>query len=431
MNKIRIVLLCHLSCKDIRDNLSLRKLWPENIFRKVLHKKLIQYEDNAPWNLSLIQELEKHKELEIHVVSPHIGLRKEIASFSLGAIAYHFFKSDSFFPFNYLKRRFEVIGNKPYKKNRLLINRLITKIQPNIVNLIGAENPDYASAVLDIKGFPILLTCQTVYSNPNRKLFDKNFSQLRWNIEQDIFKKVDFFSCMGELHRDLVLKYRPDAKIFKLVFPYKSFPELSEVEKKYDFVYFAQTVSVKKGANNAIEALAIVKEKYPQVSLLVVGSNQEPYKSALNKRIEELHLTDNITFHDYFPRQEDMFQYVKQARFALLPIKMDIVSGTILQAMRMGLPVVTHITSGTPLLNRDAECVLLSEIDDDKTTAENMISLMSSPELANKLIANAHHYIDARDNAAKMAGKIWLEQYEAIMNYYYKKAQIPESLIYR
>lgn len=425
------MLLCHLSSQQIRDRLFLRNNHVENWIRRILHKKPIQYQDHAPWNFSVLEELKKYNDLEIHVVSPQQGLKTRVQCFTLDGIYFHFFQCDSSFPLNYFRRKKEMRGEMPYKANRVLAKRVIEGIKPDLLNLIGAENPYYSATVLDIKGIPTILTCQTVYSNPTRREYDKNFSQLRWDIEQDIFKKVDCFSCMGELHRDLVLKYRPNATVFKLVFPYKEFPIIKEVEKKFDFVFFAQTVSVKKGANNAIEALAIVKEKYPDVSLLIVGANYEPFKTVLNKRIEELGLITNVSFHDYFPKQEDMFQYVKQARFAVLPIKMDIVSGTVLQAMRLGLPVVTHITSGTPNLNKEKECVLLSEIDDDKKTADNMIKLLESPELAECLIKNSLEYIEAGDNEAKHAGAKWVAQYSALYDYYYKGIRIPDALIYK
>ena len=431
ITKIKIVLLCHLSSAEIRSYLTLRSLGFENFFRGLLNKRPTQYEDNAPWNLNILKELEKYNELEVHVVAPHPGMKKKRENFSLRGVTYHFFQCDSAFPYSYLRRRTEVKGKEPYKRNRDAISDIIHEIHPDIVNLVGAENPYYASAVLGLDGFPVMLSCQTVYSNPTRREHDKNFSQLRWDVEQEIFQKVDFFACLGPLHRDLVLEYRKDAVVFKMVFPYKPFPTLKEVEKKYDFVFFAQTVSVKKGADNAVEALALVKQRYADVSLLIVGANKDPFKTLLNNRIEELGLTENVSFHDYFPRQEDMLQYVKQARFAVLPIKMDIVSGTILQAMTMGLPVVTHITSGTPLLNKENECVLLSEINDNKQTANNMIALMDSPELAEKLRQNSLNYIKTQDDEAKMAGEKWLAQYKAVFNNYYNNEPVPEELIYK
>lgn len=428
---IKIVLLCHLSSAEIRSHLTLRSLVSENFFRRLLNKRPTQYEDNAPWNLNILKELEKYDELEVHVVAPHPGMKKKREDFSLRGVAYHFFQCDSAFPYSYLRRRMEVKGKEPYRRNREVISDIINGIHPDIVNLVGAENPYYASAVIGLDGFPVMLSCQTVYSNPTRREHDKNFSQLRWDVEQEIFRKVDFFACLGPLHRDLVLEYRKDAVVFKMVFPYKPFPTLKEVEKKYDFVFFAQTVSVKKGADNAVEALALVKQQYPDVSLLIVGANKDPFKTLLNNRIEELGLTENVSFHDFFPRQEDMLQYVKQARFAVLPIKMDIVSGTVLQAMTMGLPVVTHITSGTPLLNKEAECVLLSEINDNKQTAKNMIALMDSSELAEKLRQNSLKYIKTQDDEAKMAGEKWLAQYKAVFNNYYNNEPVPEELIYK
>lgn len=72
----------------------------------------------------------------------------------------------------------------------------------------------------------------------------------------------------------------------------------------------------------------------------------------------------------------------------MLPLKIDLVSGTIRESMACGLPVVTTITPATPILNKKRECVLLSETGDHKAMAENMLRLVRDPQYASTISDN-------------------------------------------
>ena len=197
--------------------------------------------------------------------------------------------------------------------------------------MIGTENPYYSITVLDIKDIPVFVSAQTVYTNPDRQKISGNCDPLRWNTELKIHHKEKYYGCAGRMHRDLILRNNPDAIIFKNFFPIQYPKKVKEVEKEFDFVYFAQGVSQKKGIEDAIDALALVKKEKPDVTLMVVGHCPPNYKVFLNKKIDNLGLTENISFHDYFPVHSDMHQYIKKAKFALLPVKLDVIPGTVIE----------------------------------------------------------------------------------------------------
>lgn len=73
------------------------------------------------------------------------------------------------------------------------------------------------------------------------------------------------------------------------------------------------------------------------------------YKSLLNEKINKLGVDDNIVFHEYFPKQSDMHEHIQKAKYALLPVKLDSIPGTISEAMMLDLPVVSYRTYGTPI----------------------------------------------------------------------------------
>ncbi len=428
--RLRVAMLCHVSNPEIRQNIPLVIPKWQNVFNKIVGRPHFDYSDYAPWNVNTIRGLGSVDDLELHVIVPHLGLRKWTYEYVDKGVYYHFFRPEPLFPWVIIEKLFRKKQYKDYPRTRKIVKSFIKSIQPDIVDLVGAENPYYSICGLDVEGIPLFITCQTVYSNPNREKMAGKVSKERWNLEQSLFWKADALCCMNTMYRDLILGYVPGAKVFPLIWPDSPFPKLKPCEKKYDFAFFSMLVSSKKGIDSALGALALVKKEKPHVSLLVVGHIENDYKDVIDKLVSEYDLTNNVIFHDFFPEQIDMFNYVKQARFALLPVKLDFISGTILQAMEMGMPIVTHITSGTPSLNKDRETVLLSEIGDTETMAKQMICLMEDDNLVSRLKENGLIYMQESHKKAAAGITQKVKQYKAVVDYYRHGIPIPKELLY-
>jgi len=231
------------------------------------------------------------------------------------------------------------------------------------------------------------------------------------------------------MHRDLIINNNPQAIVFKMFFPIEYPHKVKDVPKEYDFVFFAAGVTKKKGIEDAIDALAKVKAHYPNVKLNVVGKCEETYKDFLNTKIARLNLQENISFNNYFPVHSHMHQHIKKSRFALLPVKLDIISGTIVEAMLLDLPLITYKTTGTPYLNKDGETVLLGDIDDIDTLAKNMLTFLNNPALADELAVKAKVFIEKEFNNTTNAKRL-VENYRAVINHYHNNTPIPQELLF-
>lgn len=429
MNKTKIVWLCHFSNSTVRSKLKLSNLGIENFLRRILgkNKKSIS-SDFAPWITNLIKEFEKFKDCELHIISPHRGLKRFTQEFSINGVYYHFFKPELPFMLSKIVDKL-YSGKKHYKLNRFLIKRFIKKIKPDIVNLIGTENPYYSIATLDIKNIPVYVSAQTVYTNPSRMELTGNVQQDKWDLELQIHKKERYFGCTGRMHRDLVLKNNPQAITFKMFFPIQYPHKVRDVPKEYDFVFFAAGVTKKKGIEDTIDALAQVKTKHANVKLNVVGKCEQEYKEFLQKKIATLGLRDNISFNNYFPVHSDMHQHIKKSRFALLPVKLDVISGTIVEAVLLELPLITYKTTGTPYLNKDGETVLLADIGDIDMLAKNMLTFLENPDFANSLSKKAKTFVENEFDNTKTAKRL-AANYKAVINHYYHNKPIPEEQLF-
>ena len=387
------------------------------------------YRDFSPWNNYAIEEFIKFDDIELHVISPHKGMIKRTEVFINKGIYYHFFKPEPLFPLNFFEKKINIKQYTEFPRNRKRIKKFINDIKPDIINLIGAENPYYSISGLDFDEIPVFLFCQTVYSNPNRKLFENGINHLNYEIEQKLLKKIQYIGCSGLMHYNLVHQITPHAYIFKMKFPSRNIEIPHGIPIKYDFAFWGR-ITKSKGVENAIEALSIVIKKYPKANLIIAGGGDSNYIAFLKEKIKKLNISENITFAGLIPQYEKLLKTVKQAKFAILPIKLDIISSTIKEAMKMGMPIVTHRTSGTPLLNKDRESVLLSDIDDIQNLAKNMIRLMDSSEFAEQLKANALKTVNEDSDNYTITRK-WIEDYKAIIKHFHNNNYvIPEELLF-
>jgi glycosyltransferase involved in cell wall biosynthesis len=300
IKKLKIAFICHFSNNDIRDKLPLseKKLlkWVKSLLgREIKHS----YNDFAPWVTNLIKEFEKIDEVELHVIAPFIGLKHFTTEFELNGVFYHFFKPDLPIIHAELPEMFHKFGMPRFVQNRLLVDGFLNKIKPDLVNLIGAENPYYSITTLDIKGIPVFVSAQTVYTNPDRKKYSDSCIQLNWDTELKIHKKEIYYGVGSRMHRDLILKNNSKAIIFKMFFPIEKPKSVLDLAKEYDFVFFAG-LNKKKGIEDLIEALSIVKRTKKDVKLNVIGSTSNEYMNFLTQKVSQLNLVDNIVFDGYF-----------------------------------------------------------------------------------------------------------------------------------
>jgi glycosyltransferase involved in cell wall biosynthesis len=428
MKKLKVVWICHFSNKDIREQLPLSKFRIKNSIKSILGMQHDHYFDFAPWITNQIKEFEKRNDIDLHIIAPFLGLTHFTYELEMDKVNYHFYQPG--IPIIHLAYdRFNIWGKPSYLLNRYYVKRFINKIKPDIVNLIGTENPYYSITALDIKNIPVYVSVQTVYSNPDRKKYSDSCEQLKWDVELMLHKKEKYYGCTGRLHRDLILKNNPEAIIFKMHSLIQRPAQVKALPKIYDFVFFSAGVTKKKGIEDAIDALAIVKVQKKNVRMNVVGGATDDYKTYLLNKISELNLKENIIFNDYFPLHSDMYEHIVQSHFAVLPVKLDLIPGSVIEAIMLELPVITYKTSGMPYLNKDGESVLISEIGDIEMLAGNMLKIMESPNLAKRLIKNAKAYVDKECNNTANTSRL-IGNYRAVIEHFKNNSPIPEDQLF-
>jgi glycosyltransferase involved in cell wall biosynthesis len=233
------------------------------------------------------------------------------------------------------------------------------------------------------------------------------------------------------MHYNLLREFRPEATIFKFGYPSKGMLlEPSEVKKEYDFVNFALMHGSRKGTPDSIRALALVKQKYPRVTLNIVGGCDQKGMEQLKTLVSELGLQDNVIFTPFFEKRSDLLLHVQKSHFAVLPCKLDYTSGTMTQSMQLGLPIVVYKTTGTPSFNREKQCALIAEKENVEQLAQHMMTLMENPELAETLRKNAREFQEKKAEISKQNGCRLIETFKAVIAKEQQRKDIPQELLF-
>ena len=411
--KLRLVWICHLSNPQIKEHIKFSKWSLSAIARRLLGKTSIT--DFAQWNTNAIREFEKFEDIELHIVAPFFNISR-IQEFKINGVYYHFFHTEDD---NIISKLYYKLSKKikqSYPRNSKKIINIIDKINPDIIHLIGAENPHYGESVLYLNNDkPIIVSLQTLLKDPivlnNYPSFQEK-EAYRVMIETKIITKVDYIGTNSEHFKDIIKKeIDSEAKFLNMTLAVGEELYSEECRKSYDFVYYAANIS--KAIDFAIEAFAIAKSRLPNITLYVVGGYNLQFMNELKKRMQQLHLDKSVHFSGPLSTHKEVLSEIRKAKIALLPLKSDLISSTIREAMANGLPVVTTITPATPQLNEKRESILLSEKGDFKAMAENMCRLLDDENLAERIRQNAATTISEKySNTAFM--NEWREIYYEI-----------------
>lgn len=435
MEKLKVVWLCHFSNKEVRQLYPRKTKRPLYRFaRKLLglHEKEGGGSDFAPWITAGIEEVRKHDDMELHVISPQTDMKGLSCEFESHGVYYHFYNP------NWTLLMMNLVKNLnlwlKLQNSSCYAKKFIKKIKPDIVDLIGVENIYHSCAILYLdETIPKMITLQTFYSNPETlQLRPYKSETLNWKLERKILPKYRFFNVTSPQHKKLLMEINRNAVSFAYSFWASKLPqiEIEEKEKEYDFINFASGLGKPKGPLDTLHALAIVKKRYPNVKLnfsgKIEGTGVE--KKDYDELIEKYGLQNNVSFTSYHETQRDLFRHIKKARFAVLPIYFDVVPGTLIQAMYYGLPAVTYATYGTPNINKDDERILIAERGNVEQLAEKMLLLLDNPQKAEVLKKKAMQWADDSFDNAKLYYRL-LEDYKAIIAYEKHGTQIPEHLL--
>jgi glycosyltransferase involved in cell wall biosynthesis len=349
------------------------------------------YREVAPWINNLIRLFENKRDIELHIVAPNFFNRKEIC-FKENEIIYHLYPPRKLLPAR-IWRIFKIPEITNFITIKLKVKKIIYKINPNIIHLYGGENPYYSSAVIPFlkNSNKVLITIQGFISLDNENTNNLHMRK-RKKIEKTILKEAKNFGVRIKDSCNVIKQFNDNPVFYWHDLPLTK-PGINLQEnapsKEYDCVIFGR-VSPENGHEDLLKAVSLVKKTKNDISMVIVGPfKDDEYKNKLMDICEQLNITENVFFKGYIKSQQDAFKEVIKAKVDVLLTYYDVIPGTILECMYLGVPVISYAVGGIPELNDERESLVLVNKGDVAAVAEKIIQLLADEVYRGKLSANA------------------------------------------
>lgn len=341
--------------------------------------------------------------------------------------------------------------NKYNKKLKIYWKEIIEKFKPDIVHIHGTEYPKSLplielypnlNYVVSIQGF---LQSYTRVYNCNLDLLTllKNLTirdilkpktgiltsldlKKRAIYEKLIIKKVKNIIGRTTWDKAQVLAINPNISYYHGEENLREcfYNDQWDIEKinKYT-IFFSQAQSIIKGFYVLIEALRILKVKYPKVKVVVAGNNilgsdiksklkRQSYTKYLSKLIKKYDLEENIEFTGYLDAV-DYKEKLLSSHVYVQSSSNENSSNSLGEAMILGMPCVASNVGGTSDMLIDKEEGFLYPYTESELLAYYIEQFFESNKLCIDKGINARNHALKRHNWENNA-KVTLEIYNSI-----------------
>lgn len=144
----------------------------------------------------------------------------------------------------------------------------------------------------------------------------------------------------------------------------------------------------------ALEVAFLVKKEFPLTQLCMVGPDKEKMKKKLRIKAEELQIevlfTGKLSKSKWVKLSEGYDIFLNTTHFDNTPI-------SVIEAMALGMPVVSTNVGGIPFLVRDRETALLVNDNDVDAMVANIKELLINAELKEVMVLNALNLVQQFD----------------------------------
>lgn len=154
-------------------------------------------------------------------------------------------------------------------------------------------------------------------------------------------------------------------------------------EKKPRIVSAARLMK-QKNQLMLLDAFAQIRKEFPEYTLTIYGEGS--FRNALEQKIKELALGDSVQL----PGQvQNVFECIADAELFVMSSDFEGMPNALIEAMCLGLPVISTKVSGATDLIQDGKNGLLTDVADTQQLITAMRRMLSDYELRNKCAEEA------------------------------------------
>jgi len=160
----------------------------------------------------------------------------------------------------------------------------------------------------------------------------------------------------------------------------------AQLEYTYPTLVSAARLVPWKGFRVLIDTVHSLRERFPDISLIIIGEGEERKK--LEKQVAALNLSDHIRFTSRVSK-EALGASLKAADVFVLNTAYEGLSHQLIEVMDLGVPIVTTKSGGNPELITDGVNGYLVDFNNQEQLAEAIVRVISHPESRERMTQSA------------------------------------------
>jgi glycosyltransferase involved in cell wall biosynthesis len=275
----------------------------------------------------------------------------------------------------------------------------------NLARLIRQGKPDVVFSLLSSTNVTVILArllsrtkCKVFVSehtHPSSNLKNEVYGGITKGFIKYLYPKADKIVAVSEgIKEDLIKNFNITEKKITVIY---NPVDISEIEmlsqEKVDHPWFQDKLPIivsvgrltkQKGYPYLIGAFCFVRESLP-CRLLIIGEGEDREK--LIKMAKESDFAKDIEFLGF---QKNPFKYMKKSSLFVLSSLYEGFPNVLLEAMALGLPIVsTNCPSGPSEILDDKKSGLLVPVKDEHALAKAIVDLLTNRKLKDNLSREA------------------------------------------
>ena len=403
----------------------MRLLWIVNMLLPDAADYLgVQTGSSGTWMIDISHMLAKQENTELAIACVY---GKKFRKFSTNGITYYCLPGSGKNMLTYTKKYENVWRN------------ICNDFRPDIVHLHGTEYSHGLSFLRVFPDVPAVVSIQGVLTRikdvdfagvPLKEyIFGRTFRQnthLNGEIElhflhkrnaryeQEILRRVRYINGVNTWDISLCRSINPDLTAFQLEYNLRdgfynsSKWDISSVERHSIFTNPGGTPL--KGLHKLIEAMALLKPKYPDIRIYVPGMSDGKgnlavtgaYAKYIGKLIKKHKIKDNIIFLGRLNEQE-MIERMLRAHVVVIPSAIEGTSMILREAMYLGCPCIASFRGGMADFISDKQDGFLYDFQEYPYLATRLSTLFESDDLCARFSENAIIKAEAAHDRRKNA----------------------------
>lgn len=341
--------------------------------------------------------------------------------------------------------------NMPFE---LKWKQILEEFCPDIIHAYGTEREHNLSLIKVCKDIPIIISLQGLITEYTKRYYGglslgkiiryytlrdvvfrdglisakKKFAA-QCKIERLILNSVSYVEGRSDWDRAMSYKINQKLKYYycprMIRNPFFQYRWNYEECNKHSLFVHQGTYPI-KGFHVILEAVSILKKKYPDIRIYVSGNNTfelgtlrkklgiTGYVKMIRKIIRRNDLSENIVFTGYL-EADKLAQKMLEASICVIPSAIENAPNALAEAMILGMPVIASYVGGNAHMLNDGECGLLYRYDEPEVLALRIETLFEQKSIAMRLSENAYRVARERHDPEKLEKQL-LKIYDDVIS---------------